>query len=354
MSDESTEKYSCIAYGIVYLPTKTFVYVGHTKRRDGVRSSEHYNLSSGARRVVTAFAQEWLTPNDAFFEFVVLWNGRCTASQIKAVEQYFIDLHDTRVYPRPTNGVTKDIDLMQYGSVPSKLNINVACRDPSLMAWALSRIKQDFALTIVPTKLEKLELDHELAIERARMNIVATETASAVLKTIVAKYRNMEVSSVVYATDIHADMVRVSQFVTDDDGAELKTLVQNRIQLYDIDRCSTMAPFRPITAAIEFDILLCSCTPFPTPSDEYKSKRELAAVEHAAKKQQIEAQVEHEVYKLETSANHELYIFELKQILEMKTLATKLGTEDRKAELDKRSYEIFEKAIDNIVGVPKK
>jgi hypothetical protein len=77
-------------------------------------------------------------------------------------------------------------------------------------------------------------------------------------------------------------------------------------------------------------------------SDEFTRKRELAAVEHAAKKQQIEASAEHELYKLK-----------LKQISELKTLATNLGAEEHKAELEKLSDEFWEKVKNNIVEKTK-
>lgn len=77
-------------------------------------------------------------------------------------------------------------------------------------------------------------------------------------------------------------------------------------------------------------------------SEEYKRKHELSAVEHAAKKQQIEASAEHELYKLK-----------LKQISELKKLATNLGVEDHKADLDKISDEFWEKVKNNIVANTK-
>ena len=124
-----------VVYGVLYRCKDRFIYIGHTMRFN-VRKSEHYNLCSGARRVATLFAQQAFQPREEVFDIVVLWQGNCSLLQAKAVEQAFMDKYNTRVYPRPSNGVTVDIDLMQPCVDPMQLNIDMACKDVSSMEWA--------------------------------------------------------------------------------------------------------------------------------------------------------------------------------------------------------------------------
>ena len=59
-------------YGIRFLPAKAIAYVGHTGRAEDIRENEHFNLASGARRVVTAFAQPQFQPTACVWRFVAL------------------------------------------------------------------------------------------------------------------------------------------------------------------------------------------------------------------------------------------------------------------------------------------
>ena len=111
-----------VVYGITQHKCNSVAYIG-SSMRGSKRELEHINLASGARRVVTAFAQKWHQPVADHFETNILWMGECTPAQAKAVEQVLMDRHETRVFPRPTNGVTVDIDLMQPPTDRLQLNV---------------------------------------------------------------------------------------------------------------------------------------------------------------------------------------------------------------------------------------
>jgi len=392
MSDEVLTTTWFIAYGIKYIPNDVIIYVGHTGRREGVRSGEHSNLASGARRVVTAYAQGWLTPNEKFFEYVVLWNGYCTLDQIKAIEQYFINLYDTRIFPRPTNGITKDNDLMKYGSHPSKLNINMACRDQTLIEWATSRVRHDLAIVAVPTELEKLDLDHELAVVNVYMKNAAKQTAVVVLTSLVGKYRNLESMNMVCVTDIHVDLNSVSVVAVEDDGPELKALLQNRLQLYNVDRWSVETTFRASTIASEFETILRSCTDYEDVSNgemlpcavhrniveqltswyeksvadmmnslkEHKEKKIILSVECAAKKRKIEeesdqasvlAQVEHDAKIVLAQVEHGAKIAKIKTASIQASEMSLAAHDAKKRKIEEDSDHESELAKIKVIGI---
>ena len=111
-----------VVYGLVLLFTGKVVYVGSTQRHNE-RACEHFNLVSGCRRVMIALSRKRFQPVLDHFEMRVLWMGECTTAQARAIEQHLMDRHDTRVHPRPTNGVTRDIDLIDREDPPEQLNI---------------------------------------------------------------------------------------------------------------------------------------------------------------------------------------------------------------------------------------
>jgi hypothetical protein len=120
-----------IVYGVHFLALAKCVYVGSTSRLEGVREAEHVDIRGGARRVAIAFSQRCWQPISDHFEFRELWRGTCTAKELKAIEQVFIEKHDSLVARRPTNGIVKDVDLMA-GAYPQQLNVVRACTDQGL------------------------------------------------------------------------------------------------------------------------------------------------------------------------------------------------------------------------------
>lgn len=147
-----------IVYALCFLPLDIIVYVGSTERAlNFERRDEHTRLCGGARRVTIAFAQRWFQPVLKFFEFRELWRGECTPEQARGIEQHFIDKHETRASkPRSREACTAhDTDLMEPDAVPRQLNINNACTDPSIVAWAARRVERDSALTVHLSPMEK-------------------------------------------------------------------------------------------------------------------------------------------------------------------------------------------------------
>ena len=76
-----------------------------------------------------------------------LWSGECTLAEARAIEQHFINKHNTRVHPRPTNGITVDIDLFN-GKEPLQLNVVRACADVGMVEAAEQRVVRDTALIV--------------------------------------------------------------------------------------------------------------------------------------------------------------------------------------------------------------
>ena len=133
-------------YGLRYLLLNLYVYVGHTHNKLQ-RFGSHINLTSGCRRVAIALAQPNVQPVTQHFVLEELWSGACSPSEARAVEQFYMDKHNTRVVHRPTNGVTKDIDLIN-GASPRQLNVARACKDASLVKWAGERVARDTQLVV--------------------------------------------------------------------------------------------------------------------------------------------------------------------------------------------------------------
>ena len=175
-------------YSVVFLPLNRKVYVGSTTHLLQ-REDEHSRLSGGARRIAIAFAQLCWQPLANFFEFRELWRGECTLEESKAIEEFFMRKHGTRVDPRPTNGVTKDIDLMQSDATPDHLNVNHACTDEALLAWAEERVARDGAIIPYQSPLEREYTRHALAAERMTLEAASEAVAPVLVRRVVERYR---------------------------------------------------------------------------------------------------------------------------------------------------------------------
>lgn len=129
-----------IVYALVFIPHGIPVYVGSTHREEE-RIEEHFSCTGGAKRVVIAFAQSWWQPRAKFFKWVVLWRGKCTKSQSKAIEQVFIDKFKTLFGEKTGND-----DLTSRDALPLKLNLINACTNAKLIKWAINRVKEGSAI----------------------------------------------------------------------------------------------------------------------------------------------------------------------------------------------------------------
>ena len=140
-------------YGMRYVPVNCYVYVGHTHNKPQ-RFEAHTNLTSGCRRVAIALAQPNVQPIAEHFVLEELWTGACSPTEARAIEQFYMDKHDTRIPCRPREGITKDIDLIN-GAEPRQLNVNRACKDAALLAWAAERVSRDTQLVVRRTPEEE-------------------------------------------------------------------------------------------------------------------------------------------------------------------------------------------------------
>eukprot|EP00966_Prymnesium_polylepis_P245172 5671211-Prymnesium_polylepis.1 len=194
-----------IVYGITQHKYNSVAYIGSSKR-DSQRESEHTNLASGARRVVTTFAQKWHQPVAEHFETNILWMGECTPAQAKSIEQVFMDRHETRIFPRPTNGVTVDIDLLQPPTGRLQLNVVRSCTDPELIDWAEKRICNDTALAESPSARDMAVARHLVEMEMLSLTEAVDDTASTVVERAIAKFGGFDSNEPVYVTDFHSTL----------------------------------------------------------------------------------------------------------------------------------------------------
>jgi hypothetical protein len=84
--------------------------------------------------------------------------------------------------------------------------------------------------------------------------------------------------------------------------------------------------------------------------NKFICEQELDLAEHMAKKRKVEQQSDHDAKLATAEAEHTLYKLKLKQIAELKIIATEIGAEERKADLDKISDEFWEKVKNNLIG----
>ena len=226
-----------IVYAICFLPIDLVVYIGSTERAlNFERRDEHTRLRGGARRVTIAFAQSWFQPVLKFFEFRELWRGECTAEQARGIEQHFIDKHETKVTKRSRETcVARDTDLMQPDTVPRKLNINNACSDPSVVAWAAQRVERDSGLTVHLSPMEKQCTMHIFETMRIEIESAAELTAPLVVNRCIAKYTAMRPTLRLGATEVHTDFNRVYAALRDDDGLDARRCCRAKMKAFSFD-----------------------------------------------------------------------------------------------------------------------
>ena len=250
-----------IVYMIIFVLTGRVIYIGSTYRGKQ-RSTEHLQFSGGAPRVAIAFAQSRFQPRKIFFRFEVAWSGVCTIDELHAIEQYFIDKYKTRVYPRPTNSVTMDIDLMRCDE-PVQLNINNASTRTDLFLWAASRVQCDSAMIAYGANaLDALLVQQRIDIVAHEMNRLSESTSYAIIQRAYTKYaatfRDVSV------TEFHADLNDVNKTYTEDDGQELKDNLRFLLQHFNKDKRMAADPYyriRSYTVANHFRTLLCTLDP---------------------------------------------------------------------------------------------
>ena len=271
---ELHDSIDAIVYGLFSLLLKVYIYIGSTKRGDE-RGCEHFNLASGARRVVTAFAQSCLQPTANFFRFDPLWKGSCSPTQLKAIEQHLMDKHDTRVYPRPTNGIVKDIDLFVEGVTPRQLNVNRSCTDGALVEWAARRVAKSTALVSL-SPVEKLAVQYTLDTVRLVVDEAAAATAQTIISQAGAKYARYDPLAAVAVQEIHADLNTAFRSTTEEDGAVLRECLLSKLQWYNSDKRGVDHTVIASVAAAEFAVLAAATTVVTVPpSAVTQSAREM-------------------------------------------------------------------------------
>ncbi len=232
-------------YGMLYLKRSVYVYVGSTENRCR-RFAAHANCTSGCRRVAIALAQQSAQPFDDHFPLEELWTGECTARQARAIEQFLINKYNTRVFPRPTNGVTRDIDLIG-GAEPRQLNVAQACVDPALLEWAERRVTTDLQIVKVRAPYDQLALTNLLAeILMDGATRLADEVASTRVSELVGFFAALDPEQRVPVVEVHRALVQVRDAVGDDDGQDVRDMVDHHLKLYNVDH----SPDRVLRAAV--------------------------------------------------------------------------------------------------------
>ena len=232
-------------YGMLYLKRSVYVYVGSTEDRCR-RFAAHANCTSGCRRVAIALAQPSAQPFDAHFRLEELWTGECTSRQARAIEQVLINKYNTRAFPRPTNGITRDIDLIS-GAEPRQLNVAQACTDPALLEWAERRVTTDLQIVKVRTAYDQLALKNLLAeiLMHGAMRLTS-EAAPSRVSTLVAFFTALDPEQRVPVVEVHRALVQVREVVSEDDGEDLREMVDQHLKLYNVDH----SPDRALRAAV--------------------------------------------------------------------------------------------------------
>ena len=219
-----------IVYGLFYLPRNVYVYVGSTKR-EADRFAEHINLTSGCRRVAIALCQPQVQPLEDFYRLERLWAGAVTAPLLRAVEQVYIDKLDTRVFPRPTNGVTRDIDLIN-GAEPRQLNIARACRCPDLVRWARERVAKDTQIVSIGRPTYNRDLEEVLA--RAFNEQLDGTSVPRIISKYVQIYGNdVSEDQLIGVEDVHAALLQVKAALRSDDGQDIQLMVDANLNVFN-------------------------------------------------------------------------------------------------------------------------
>jgi hypothetical protein len=223
---------SWIVYLLIMIVGDAVVYVGSTYRDEVERGQEHLNICGGSPRVAITFSQKQFQPRDQSFRIEVAWSGVCTRQQARGIEQYFIEKHKTRVYPRPTNGVTRDIDLIS-GAPPLQLNVMNATTDRAMVEYAETRVKRDSAI-ISTDVFEQLRVRQRLEVVALELDVEAQRTSLSVLERITAKYDAMPVTQAVSIAQFQSDLNDVLKS-NSDDNRELRNCLSGLLLYYNAD-----------------------------------------------------------------------------------------------------------------------
>jgi len=224
-----------LVYALVFRKTSKIVYVGSTVR-GGTRWKEHIDLVSGCRRVAIALSRARFQPVLDHFELRELWMGECTGRQAKAIEQHFMNKHRTRVTPRPTNGITKDVDLYAHNVDPEQLNIVRACSDDPSLDWARLRVQHDSAIVSVRTSSE----EHRVKSQLVELLLESQEAATNVVSVRIAHWRAvfaaMRPNELVSIKEIDTAMKDINSAWTEEDGKHLRDVLRCRLLWYNDDK----------------------------------------------------------------------------------------------------------------------
>ena len=103
-----------------------YVYIGSCQDFER-RANQHSRLCSGSRRVVLFMVAVMSRGEEV--DFVVLWKGECTLPYLRAMEQYFMEMHNTRC---PSDASDTDLLTFEDDHV-IQLNRNRSSTDTNLL-----------------------------------------------------------------------------------------------------------------------------------------------------------------------------------------------------------------------------
>ena len=260
-----------IIYAIISIVLGVPVYIGSTAR-DEQREREHINIAGNAPRVAITFSQKRFQPRGEHFRFEVLWRGACSKAQARAIEQYFMDKHGTRVDPRPTNGITKDIDLMAGvdGKDTARLNVTRACTDDDMLAWAAERVWRDSAI-VATTAFEKLRDEQCLQVVALELEAAAELTAFATIGRIRDVYASLAPETSMAISQVQSDLNEVVRVLRPDDGQELRDCVRSQLLWYNSDHRGDAYTVRAAVVASQFATLMTALWPLAATNSTNKT-----------------------------------------------------------------------------------
>ena len=222
-------------YGIKFLPDALCVYIGSTDDVE-FRETSHFSYRGGARRVTITLAQKRFQPHARFFKLEILWSGRCSLEELRAVEQYFIQKYDTRCLEHRKDPVlSTDLDLMDGTSPPRRLNINRACADERAVALAAERVVRDHALAVRRTPLEAAKLRY---VQEALWISASTASppAPVLLQGFVEKYQGYAATYRVGVHEVYSDLVVLRKASAVDDGRDFNLALDKDLICFCVDR----------------------------------------------------------------------------------------------------------------------
>jgi hypothetical protein len=241
------------------ITSNVVVYVGSTYRDEAERGQEHFNICGGSPRVAITFAQKQFQPRNQSFRIDVAWSGMCTRQQARGIEQYFIEKHNTRVYPRPTNGVTRDIDLIS-GAPPLQLNVQNASTDRAMVEYAETRVKRDSAV-VSTDAFEQLRVRQRLELVALELDMEAQRTSICVIERILAKYGAMPITQEVSVTQFQGDLNEVLAS-NSDENKELRSSLSCLLSYFNADHRGVGFTLRAGTAVGHFETMLWIVRPY--------------------------------------------------------------------------------------------